>query len=81
MSDCQTAAYGGLAGMKNGALLDAAEACAFEVMISTDQEIPNTGLDSTGKGRADLLIGAGTFDRAARLEGSASRQGKFPDGA
>ena len=38
--DCQTAAYAGLAGLKNGALLAAAEAAGFEVMITTDQEIP-----------------------------------------
>lgn len=38
--ECQSAAYAGLAGMKNGALLDAAEAAGFEVLITTDQEIP-----------------------------------------
>ena len=38
--DCQTAAYAGLAGLKNGALLAAAEAAGFEVMVTTDQEIP-----------------------------------------
>jgi hypothetical protein len=38
--DCQTAAYAKLAGLKNGALLAAAEAAGFEVMITTDQEIP-----------------------------------------
>ena len=29
-----------MAGLKNGALLAAAEAAGFEVMITTDQEIP-----------------------------------------
>ena len=38
--DCQTAAYAKLAGLKNGALLAAAEAAAFEILITTDQEIP-----------------------------------------
>ena len=38
--DCQTASYAGLAGLKNGALLTAAEAQGFDVMITTDQEIP-----------------------------------------
>jgi hypothetical protein len=38
--DCQTAAYAKLAGLKNGVLLAAAESCGFEVMITTDQEIP-----------------------------------------
>jgi hypothetical protein len=38
--DCQTAAYAKLAGLKNGALLAAAEVAAFEILITTDQEIP-----------------------------------------
>jgi hypothetical protein len=38
--DCQTAAYAKLAGLKNGALLAAAQAAAFEILITTDQEIP-----------------------------------------
>ena len=37
--DSQTAAYAGFAGLKNGALLAAAEAAGFEVMVTTDQEI------------------------------------------
>jgi predicted nuclease of predicted toxin-antitoxin system len=36
--DCETAAYAELAGLKNGALLTAAEAADFEVIITTDQE-------------------------------------------
>ena len=38
--DCHPAAYAGLAGLKNGVLLAAAEAAGFEVMVTTDQEIP-----------------------------------------
>jgi hypothetical protein len=38
--ECQTAAYAGLAGLKNGVLLAAAEAAEFEVLITTGQEIP-----------------------------------------
>jgi hypothetical protein len=38
--DCETAAYAKLSGLKNGVLLDAAEAAGFEVIITTDQEIP-----------------------------------------
>ena len=37
--ECQTAAYAGFAGLKNGVLLAAAEAGGFEVMVTTDQEI------------------------------------------
>lgn len=38
--DCHTAAYAGFAGYKNGALLAAAEAAGFAVMITSDQEVP-----------------------------------------
>lgn len=38
--DCESAGYAGLAGLKNGVLLAAAEAAGFEVMLTTDQEIP-----------------------------------------
>jgi len=39
--DCQTAAYAKLSGLKNGALLTAAEAAGFDVVATTDQEIPH----------------------------------------
>jgi hypothetical protein len=38
--DCETAAYAKLSGLKNRALLAGAEAAGFEVIITTDQEIP-----------------------------------------
>lgn len=38
--DCETAAHAKLSGLKNGALLSAAEAAGFEVIVTTDQEIP-----------------------------------------
>ena len=38
--DCETAAYAKLSGLKNGNLLAAAEAADFEVIVTTDQEIP-----------------------------------------
>lgn len=37
---CETAAYAKLSGFKNGDLLTAAEAAGFDVLITTDQEIP-----------------------------------------
>src|SRR5689334_15781079 len=37
---CQTVAYAKLSGLKNSALLAAAEATGFEVIVTTDQEIP-----------------------------------------
>lgn len=38
--DCQTAGFAKLAGLKNGRLLDAAEAAGFDVLITVDQSIP-----------------------------------------
>jgi hypothetical protein len=38
--DCETAAYPKVSGLKNGALLAAAEAAGFDVIVTTDQEIP-----------------------------------------
>ena len=38
--DCETAAHAKFSGLKNGALLAAAEAAGFEVIVTTDQEIP-----------------------------------------
>src|SRR6266851_4812779 len=37
--DCQTARYAGLAGLKNGDLLDAAEKAKFDVFLTADQGI------------------------------------------
>ena len=37
--DCQTARYAGLAGLKNGELLEAAEAAKFNVFLTADQGI------------------------------------------
>jgi hypothetical protein len=39
--DCQTAGYAKLAGLENGALLDAAEGAGFNVLVTTDQAIPH----------------------------------------
>lgn len=37
--DCQTARYAGFAGLRNGALLSAAEDAGFEIVLSVDQGI------------------------------------------
>ena len=37
--DCQTARYAGFAGLKNGQILDAAEAAKFDVFLTRDQGI------------------------------------------
>jgi len=39
--DCQTASYARLSGLKNGALLTAAESAGFDVLLTTDQGIPH----------------------------------------
>ncbi|MGA3016284.1 MAG: DUF5615 family PIN-like protein [Bryobacteraceae bacterium] len=39
--DCQTVRFAGLAGLKNGRLLDAAESAGFDVLITVDQNIPD----------------------------------------
>src|SRR5664279_5607180 len=39
--DCQTARFANLAGLKNGRLLEAAEAAGFDVLIPVDQNIPD----------------------------------------
>lgn len=39
--DCQTAGYAKLSGLKNGALLDAAEGAGFNVLVTTDRAIPH----------------------------------------
>jgi hypothetical protein len=38
--DCQTARFARLAGLKNGHLLDGAEAAGFDILITVDQNIP-----------------------------------------
>jgi predicted nuclease of predicted toxin-antitoxin system len=38
---CQTARFAKLAGLKNGQLLEAAEAAGFDILVTVDQNIPN----------------------------------------
>ena len=39
--ECQTARFAGLAGLKNGRLLDSAEDEGFDVLVTVDQSIPD----------------------------------------
>jgi predicted nuclease of predicted toxin-antitoxin system len=39
--ECETARFAGLAGLKNGRLLEAAEEAGFDVLITADQNIPD----------------------------------------
>ena len=40
-TNCQTARFANLAGLKNGRLLEAAEAAGFDILITVDQNIPD----------------------------------------
>ena len=59
--DCQTARFANLAGLKNGDLLDAAEAANFDVLITVDQNIPDQQ-NLTGR-RISLVILCGLMNR------------------
>lgn len=63
--DCQTAAYAKVSGLKNGALLTAAEAAGFDVMITTDQEIPHQ--QNLVMRRISILILCAATNRLADL--------------
>jgi hypothetical protein len=39
--DCQSARFADLAGLKNGQLLDAAEAAGFDILLTVDRNIPS----------------------------------------
>ncbi len=64
--DCQTARFANLGGLKNGRLLEAAEAAAFDVLITVDQSIPDQQ-DLSG-GRLALVILCGPTNRLHDLE-------------
>ena len=64
--DCQTARFVNLEGLKNGRLLDAAEAAGFDVLITVDQHIPD---QQNLAGRTiSLLILYGSSNRLWDLE-------------
>jgi len=64
--DCQTARYANLAGLKNGRLLDAAEAAGFDVLITADQNIPDQ--QNLAGRRISLVILCGPTNRLRNLE-------------
>src|SRR3954468_22300977 len=63
--ECQTARYAGLAGLKNGALLSAAEAAGFDVLVTVDQNIPNQQVLT--RRRIAVLILCGRTNRLSDL--------------
>jgi predicted nuclease of predicted toxin-antitoxin system len=64
--DCQTARFANLAGMKNGRLLDAAEAAGFDVLITVDQNIPDQ--QNLAGRRISLVILCGPTNRLRDLK-------------
>ena len=64
--DCETARFAGMAGLKNGWLLEAAEAAGFQVLITVDQNIPD---QQNLAGRSiSLMILCGPTNRLSDLE-------------
>ena len=61
--DCQTSAFAKLAGLKNGVLLTAAGSAGFELMITTDQEIPYQ--QNLGRRKIVILILCAPTNRLA----------------
>jgi hypothetical protein len=64
--DCQTARFAGMAGLKNGRLLDAAEAAGFRVLLTVDQNIPDQQ-NLLGR-NISLMILHGRTNRLSDLE-------------
>ena len=57
--DCRTARFAGLAGLKNGRLLEAAEAAGFDVLLTVDRNIPYQQ-NLSGRRLSVLILCAGT---------------------
>ncbi len=66
LHDCQTARFARLAGLKNGVLLEQAEAAGFDVLITVDQNIPDQQ-NLSGR-RIAVLVLCGTTNRLRDLE-------------
>jgi predicted nuclease of predicted toxin-antitoxin system len=63
--ECQTARFANLAGLKNGRLLEAAEAAGFDVLITVDQNIPDQ--QNFGGRKISLVILCGPTNRLRDL--------------
>jgi predicted nuclease of predicted toxin-antitoxin system len=64
--DCVSARYAGLAGFKNGRLLEVAEASGFDVLISADQEMLYQ--QNLRKRRISILVLCGSTNRLKDLQ-------------
>lgn len=65
--ECQPARFAGIAGFKNGALLDAAESAGFDVVITVDQKLPDQQ-NLSGR-KIAILILCGPTNRLRDLAG------------
>jgi hypothetical protein len=63
--ECQTARYAGFAGLKNGALLSAAEGAGFDVLVTVDQNMPDQ--QTLTNRRISVLILCGRTNRLSDL--------------
>ena len=64
--ECQTARLATLAGLKNGRLLEAAEAAGFDVLITVDQNIPDQ--QNLSQRKIAIVILCGRTNRLRDLE-------------
>lgn len=65
--EVQTVRYAQMAGLKNGALLQAAEAAGFEVIVTTDQGIAHQ--QNFHERKISVIILAGRTNRLIDLKG------------
>ena len=65
--ECESAVYAGFTGLKNGELLQEAEGAGFEVIVTTDQEIPYQ--QNLAARRISLLVLCAPTNRLADLRG------------
>lgn len=63
--DCQTARFAGLAGLRNGCLLEAAETAGFDVVITVDQKY--SGSENLSGSKVAILILCGPTNRLLDL--------------
>jgi hypothetical protein len=64
--ECLTARFANLAGLKNGRLLEAAEAAGFDILITVDQNIPDQ--QNLTRRRISVVILCGSTSRLRELE-------------
>ncbi|MBV8552841.1 MAG: hypothetical protein JOY54_16215 [Acidobacteriaceae bacterium] len=68
--DCETAAFAKLSGLKNGALLAAAEAAGFEVIVTTEPGDPLSTESNRSPDFDDCLVRSDKQARRSQTIGS-----------